>query len=212
VLGLGLGEPIAEATLDAIDRIYRGASIRYMLPISPAVLDPTLHARLEARGLKRMDTWSQLIRGAEQPPEISTDLRIERVGPEHARVLVEIVSTCFEMPTEYAFFFSGLVGRPGWHHYLAFDGEAPVATGALYVRGLVGYLTFGATLESHRRRGAQGAIMARRIADGAACGCRWLVTEALEDIPEHPNPSYHNMLRTGFRLAYQRPNYVYFPE
>ncbi|MDP8923063.1 MAG: hypothetical protein M3O34_09340 [Chloroflexota bacterium] len=73
-------------------------------------------------------------------------------------------------------------------------------------------LSFGATLEAYRRRGAQGAIVARRIRDGADLGCRWLVTEAVEDTPDHPNPSYHNMLRTGFRLAYQRPNYVYSPD
>ena len=47
--------------------------------------------------------------------------------------------------------------------------------------------------------------MARRIRDGADLGCRWLVTETGEDTPHHPNPSYHNMLRTGFLLAYQRP-------
>jgi hypothetical protein len=86
-----------------------------------------------------------------------------------------------------------------------------VATGALYLRAGIGYLSLGATLPSHRRRGAQGAIMARRIADATALGCRWLVTETFEDSPQHPNPSYHNMLRTGFVPAYRRPNYVWFP-
>ena len=50
--------------------------------------------------------------------------------------------------------------------------------------------------------------MAQRIRDGMALGCRWLITETGEDTPEHPNPSYHNMLRTGFKLAYHRANYM----
>src|SRR6266508_560666 len=32
---------------------------------------------------------------------------------------------------------------------------------------------------------------------------------AAADVPEHPNPSFHNMIRTGFVLAYQRPNYLW---
>ena len=41
-----------------------------------------------------------------------------------------------------------------------------------------------------------------------ALGYRWFVTETGEDLPTKPNPSFHNMLRAGFRLAYQRPNYL----
>jgi hypothetical protein len=57
----------------------------------------------------------------------------------------------------------------------------------------------------------QGAMFARRIADGLALGCQWFVTETGEDRPEDPNPSYHNMLRSGFKLAYLRRNYVHRP-
>ena len=83
-----------------------------------------------------------------------------------------------------------------------------MAGGALFVKGDVGWLGIASTLPAYRPRGAQGALMARRIRDGADLGCRWLVTETGEDTPHHPNPSYHNMLRTGFSLAYRRPNYI----
>ena len=212
VVGLGLREPLSEATLDEALEVWRDATVRFMIQVSPAALTDELHARLEARGLSRKDNWAKMIRGLEPPPDVRTDLRIEQVGAEHARAFTDIVCAAFEMPPEYEAILSGLVGRAGWQHYLAFDGERPVAAGALCVRGEVGNLTFGATLASHRGRGAQGAIMARRIRDAAALGCRWLVTETGEDVPEHPNPSYRNMLRTGFQLAYLRPNYIYFPD
>jgi hypothetical protein len=177
----------------------------------PAALWDGLHARLETYGWTRHDNCAQLIRGVEPPPETLTDLRIERVFAERAEAITDIICTAFELLREYGAFFVQLVGRPRWRHYVALDGETPVATGALFVRGLVGYLTFGATLSSHRCLGAQGAIMARRIKDAAALGCRWLVTETMEQTSEHSNPSYRNMLRMGFRLVYLRPNYIYFP-
>lgn len=211
VVGLGLREPVTEAALDAVAGLYRGANVRFMVQVSPEALSGGLHARLEARGWPRKDNWAQMIRDVEPPPEIPTDLRIERIGPEHADAFADIVCSAFEVPREYGAFVRGLVGRAGWYPYGAFDDDTLVATGALLVRDEVGYLAFGATLETHRRRGAQGAIMARRIREAADLGCRWLVTETGEDTSEHPNPSYHNMLRTGFELAYLRPNYIYFP-
>ena len=78
-----------------------------------------------------------------------------------------------------------------------------------HVSADVAWLGFGCTLESHRNRGAQGALFARRIQDGLLLGCKWFVTETGEDTPDSPNPSYRNMLRTGFELAYLRRNYVH---
>ena len=76
------------------------------------------------------------------------------------------------------------------------------------MHGRAGALQAAATLPSHRRRGAQGALVARWIRDGLALGCRFFAAEAAEDTPESPNRSYHNLLRAGFRLAYLRRNYA----
>jgi hypothetical protein len=150
-------------------------------------------------------------RGNEPAPSIPTDLRIEQIGKEYADAFADITLTVFKMPPELRPWTCDFVGKPGWSHYLAFDENQPVSAAALFVSGDIGWLGFGSTLESHRRRGAQGAMFARRIEDGLKLGCRWFVTETGEDTPESPNPSYHNMLRTGFKLAYLRPNYVHQP-
>ena len=105
-------------------------------------------------------------------------------------------------------FGEATLGRPDWHHFLAFDGDRAVGAGALYVMGHVGWLGFGATLESHRGRGSQSAIFARRIRAAAELGVKLLVTETGEELPDRPNPSYRNMLRAGFRLAYPRQNWL----
>ena len=84
----------------------------------------------------------------------------------------------------------------------------PIAGAALYQHEGVADLWGAATIPEYRGRGAQGALMVRRINDAAAVGCRWLVSETVEETAENPNPSYHNMLRLGFEIAYLRPNYV----
>jgi hypothetical protein len=206
VVGLGILEPLDDALLHEIFELYAGSQVRFMVQLSPYALSSALHDRLEARGLVRTDNWAKLIRGDEPPADAPTDLRIEAVGPEYARAIGEVAATAFELPAEYGAIIESLVGQPGWDHYVAFDGDQPVGLGRLFVDGKVGYLALGATLDSHRGRGAQGALIARRVREALSRGCRWLVSETGED-----TSSYRNMIRQGFQLAYLRPNYVHFP-
>ena len=79
----------------------------------------------------------------------------------------------------------------------------------MYIADDVAWLGFGATLEAARGRGGQSAIFAARLRDAKAAGCRWAITETGEETEEEPvNHSYRNMLRSGFRLAYARRNWV----
>ena len=112
------------------------------------------------------------------------------------------------MPAAMRPWTAALVGRPGWHAYVAYDGTTPAGAGALFCRGGVAWLGVAATIPAYRRRGVQGALMSRRIADAIAAGCRDIVTETGEAVPGEPNSSYANMLRNGFRVVYSRPNYV----
>ena len=110
------------------------------------------------------------------------------------------------MPPAFAPLFAGVVGKPGWHAYLAYDGDVPVATAGMYVTHDVAWLVMGSTLPTHRRRGAQGALLARRVEDGRALGCRRFVTETGADDADAPKASLRNMLRVGFEAAYFRTN------
>ena len=104
-----------------------------------------------------------------------------------------------------------LVGRPHWHHYVARDGSTVVASATMYVREGFAWLGAAGTLASHRGRGAQGALIARRIDDASALGCHTFTTETMPDRPGKPNPSGLNMERAGFQFAYRRPSWV-FPD
>jgi hypothetical protein len=192
ILGLGVGEPATEVMLDeAIAVLQKAGCQNYMAQVSPFAQPAEIPEWLAVRALKPSRNWAKVYRGNQAAPVIPTNLRVEKVGKEQADAFADVVLPAFEMPPALC----PLV--------------KPVAAAAMYVKGEVGWLGFGSTLKKYRKRGGQGAMFTRRIQDGLALGCKWFVTETGEDIPEDPNPSYHNMLRSGFQLAYLRRNYVH---
>lgn len=210
IVCLGVGIAATESMLeDAIAALETAGCKNYMAQLSPLAMPSQLPEWLEKRGLNKSRNWAKMIRGDEPAPSIPTDLRVESIGCDQEKAFVDVALTAFEMPEQLRPVYGANIGKPGWKHYLAYDGDLPVCAAAMYVSGETCWLGFGSTLASHRKRGGQGAMFARRIQDGLALGCKWFVTETGEDTPENPNPSYHNMLRTGFKLAYLRPNYVH---
>jgi GNAT superfamily N-acetyltransferase len=101
-----------------------------------------------------------------------------------------------------------LARRPGWHCFVAYDGETPAGAGALYVARDVGWIGIGATVPQQRGKGAQSALLAARIAAAAGAGCGLVVTETQEPVDGRPNGSHRNILRAGFEPRYVRANYV----
>lgn len=208
VIGLGLREPATAADLDAILALFEQYGAAPAVQLSPAAQPADLPGRLAARGFRREDAWIKFVRGVAPPPDVPTDLRVEGIGADQAPAFAAVFAEVFGIPPPVQAWIAGCVARPGWRHYVAFDGATPAATGALYVTGDIGWLGMAATRPAYRRRGAQGAIIARRIRDAGALGCRWLAVETADDTPAHPNPSTHNLRRLGFQYAYHRPNYI----
>ena len=147
-------------------------------------------------------------RGLEPPPRVETALRIEEAGADRGAVFGSIVARGFGLPDLAADWFAALPERPGFRLFLAYDGDEPAGAGALFVRDGIGWLGVAATLPEHRRKGAQGAILAARIRLARELGLRALATETGERTADRPSNSYRNILRAGFDELYLRPNYV----
>jgi hypothetical protein len=209
VIGLGILEPAKQQSIEESLSLFHQHGVRnFAFQISPAAQPGTLSTWLEARQFIKGGRWAKVYRPAQPPVVIPTDLRIKQIGTEYASEFARVACMAFEMPDFLGPCLEAIVGRPGWHCFLAWDGAQPVACAALFVTSTcVGWLGIGGTLPAHRRRGAQGALMAQRIRLGAELGCEWLITETGEDTPLYPNPSFHNMIRTGFQMAYLRQNY-----
>ena len=226
VMGVGLddgGEPdgVGEAALDRAAEHYGSLGIRrWMVQLLPHLEGPELEPRVRARGVVRLRGWAKHLGPASLKITATTELRLctmdeagitgkEGEGP--SEVWAGIVIRNFGLPEAFAPWLAGLGRRDRWRLYLALDGNTPVATAALFLSdspaGRFGQLTFGSTLPDHRGRGAQSALVARRIHDARALGAEWIVSETDEDLPDRPNPSYRNMVRLGLPAVYVRGNW-----
>jgi hypothetical protein len=210
ILGLGVGEPATESILDKAIAVFQNTGCKnYMVQICPLVQPAPYPGWFAARGFKPVRSWAKMCRGNEPAPAVSTDLRMEAIGEDQASAYADVVLSVFGMTPAYRPLVEGNVGKPGWHQYLAFDGEKPVSAAGMYINGEAAWLSFASTLKTHRERGGQSAMLARRIEDGLALGCKWFIAETKEDTPDRPNPSYRNMLRSGFELAYLQRYYFH---
>jgi GNAT superfamily N-acetyltransferase len=210
VVGLGMSEAASEEQLDELVSFYQRRKVRrFFVQVCPKADPGDLPAWLERRGFTHYNNWIKLWRGVEPCPPVDTDLRVRRIGKTHAASFARILVTSFDWPRPLETWVTQMVGRRGWRHYMAFDREAPAATAALFVDGENGWIDFASTLPEYRGRGAQGALVEKRIRDAAEMGCKRLVVETAEEKPGHSAPSYRNMRRFGFETAYTRPNYIY---
>lgn len=212
-IGLGITEPVTAEVLDStIDFAREHHAAGIVFQIAPLV-DGCWEQLLEDRGATPSATWVKFAGGPTLAPAATTDLRIDVLGPEHATDFARVMCVGFGMPMDSPLpgWFSGLPAQraAGFTTYGAWNGDDLVAAATLFVANGIGTLSGAATLPEHRGRGAQGALMARRMRDGASLGCQWLTSETGSETVENPNPSLHNMRRMGLTELYERRNWVW---
>ena len=209
IVGCGIREPARASTLQELLGRFRARGLRnFGVQLSPAAQPSDLAAELHTEGLAVKDRWTKVHRAPGTPSATETDVDVEQIGVESAAAFAEVTTIGFGMPAQLRPWIASTVGRPGWRHYLASLDGAPVAAATLFIDGTVAWLGVASTLPQARRHGAQGALLARRIADATAIGCRHIITETSEQLPDRPNPSFRNMMRAGFDVLYHRPNFM----
>ena len=207
IVGAGL-EPLDPPMLDAaIDVVRSTGAPRVFVPVAPGAHARAAADALTARGFHLQNSWIKLQRGIEDPPAQATDLAVARVHASRAPAFGSVVASCFGWPEACARWVAATVGVRGWMHFGAFDGEELVAAGALHVEGHTGWLGLAGTLDRARGRGAQSALIVERIRAAREAGCTRLVVETAQPHGDNPAPSYRNVTRLGFSVAYERPNY-----
>jgi GNAT superfamily N-acetyltransferase len=211
VLGLGFDSPLTPTQLDDIVASYRAAGVaRLLFQWSPEAQPAEAAQWLTARGFRPLPRMVKLRRhtGNGVPAAVPTTLSVVEIGAGWADVYETTVAAELGVPADISAGIRSTLGRPAWHYYLALDGERPVAGAALFVRDDFAWCGLAATLPGDRRRGAQSALLVRRLRDAAALGCTWVTCDTLEETAERPNPSLRNMRRLGFEIDYLRPSYL----
>ena len=136
------------------------------------------------------------------------DLSEGEIGKKHAGIFAYMSNEIFSFPHETDGIFASTIGKNDWIAFMAFNHDVPVGAASVCITGDTAYLSFANVLPAYRRRGVQSALLAKRVDAARERGVKWIVVDTAENSDEHPNPSYWNMLRHGFRLLYNRPNYV----
>ncbi|HET6352600.1 MAG TPA: hypothetical protein VFG89_10805 [Coriobacteriia bacterium] len=179
-----------------------------------AVVSPLAHLsvlnRLAARGWVADGFENVLVReiiGNECIDE-SRGVEVRLCEDEDEKALwAQIAAIAFSSPLEpqpQQFALSRVAAsRPGARLLLAYVDGRPAACGELSVAGGVGWLSADGTLPHFRRRGAQQALQAARLAISAEEGCDLAVTESIPG-----SLSQRNMERAGFRVAYTRVDLI----
>jgi hypothetical protein len=169
----------------------------------------TLDAQIEACDLAAAGSWTKFVHSGTTIATAPTDLRIESVEADRGADFGRVVQLGFGAPPPFAAWASQLAGRPRWSCFVAYDGDMPVAGGALYLDRGLGWAGLGCCIATHRGRGAQSALLARRIALAKDLGARAVVSETGTPAAEAPgpHPSFHNLNKMGFVQSYRRVNY-----
>jgi GNAT superfamily N-acetyltransferase len=174
---------------------------KFFVWLSPGPDMDTARGWLEAKGFSQVPhvSYPTLVRSRSEPPRFSTELDLREVGVDDIEAARDQLGEAL---------WPGYVrsaGKDGFFHYMAFDGERPVATAALAVFEGLGYLFSASTAEPDRNRGAQQALIAARLARADALGCAIQVSETL-NILEH---SLRNLQRAGFHEIYAKEVYMW---
>jgi GNAT superfamily N-acetyltransferase len=207
-VGLGEDEQADDAVLDAVAAFYAGIGVRYYAAVTPSARPADIRDRLAARGFTRGYDWMKFTRSTKKVPAPRTELEVRLVGARGANDFARIVIAAYGFPNTVAPSIAAVPELEGWSAYVAYEGGEAAAAGAVFVSGRVGWLGFAGTAPEHRRKGGQGAILAARIARARGLGVETLATETGVIEEDRPSESYRNLLRSCFREAYVRENYL----
>jgi hypothetical protein len=208
VVGLGtLQRPTRSLVRDVAD-FYHSLGSSFMVHVTQNVHHEQLADWLSQEGLTRQDQWITLYRGTQSIPAPSSDLRLEQVGSAQASSFAATFCNGYGMPDEWSVLYQGLVGRDRWRHYLAYDGDVPVATGSIFFNDRHVWCGNGATLRGYRRQGMHTALARRRVRDGVDAGCDFFSGETWLPAPGRINQSLRNLTRDGWQEIYTRVNYA----
>ena len=201
---IGVSRPASRGEVEEIVERFAAAGVRrWFFWLSPCPQMEEIRQWLPELGLRPFDgpRYIALTRSPEAVAPHRTALRVRALKAPELRAQTGFLN---ELHGEFAGAFLGTIGRDDCLHYLAFDGDRPVAASGLCVVGAAAYLFLAATREADRSRGAQNALIAARIRAAHARGSRIVMVETLSIL----RPSLANLVRQGFRECYDTQVFV----
>jgi len=212
-VGMGFAAPVTEAEMDQLEAFYFSRKAPAQTDYCP-LTDPSLLELTKQRGYGIAELNNVLVRKLDPAEKFAVPpgVAIRAARPDEALAFSSILRRSFfpdgGEPEGFDDMLSPMFAFPGSLTFVAeIDGEL-VATGAGMIipeHKVVG-LYGAATLNEHRGRGLQTAMLERRMQVAAEAGCEYAVIVTLGG-----TTSQRNAERLGFRVAYSKATLIKQP-
>ena len=209
-IGFGIAEP---ATAEALDEILVGweeAGIEMFLVKSmPQCRPDDYEELLRGRGLEPFDRQDRIVRGAEPPVRFASDLAVERVERATADEWADFLQRVYRLETGP--WLQQLIGRPGWHEYVARErGEIVAARGMFLGPEGIAWLGMDGPVPGLQTDDYEpdAAICARIVEDGLAAGAKGFIADIEAPSEALDTPAYANFATLGFRRPLVRTHWT----
>jgi hypothetical protein len=213
-IGLGVASP---ATPDAIDAILAGWAERdiamFLLQSLPHCMPEDYEDLLRARGLEPFDAQDRIVRGGEAlGGALVVGERapaVEEVTPETTEEWSDFLQRTYRL--DAGPWLPRLIGRAGWHQYVAREDGAIVAARAMHLGpdgtawlGMDGPVP-GLMTDDHE---PDAALCAAIVTDGLARGARRFIADIEAPTEDMDTPAYAQFAALGFRRPYTRTHWT----
>ncbi|HMO80805.1 MAG TPA: GNAT family N-acetyltransferase [Pyrinomonadaceae bacterium] len=178
--GLGMFEDAKSEHLDEIEAFFRKRDAPVYHEVSP-MADPSILGLLGERGYRPIELtnvmFQKLDTSAPALNRMNPDIVSRAINPDEADLWASVASEGWTteppMLGEFMLNFGKIAARTaGGHPFIAELDGRPIAAGGLSIYDDICILAGAATVPDSRRRGAQNALLAARLAFAAERGCR----------------------------------------
>ncbi|MEZ5352950.1 MAG: hypothetical protein R2762_09970 [Bryobacteraceae bacterium] len=201
-LAVGMDGSVTEEEFLRLEAFFDARGTPPVISLCPFA-DPTVLECLARRRYRITHFEHTLIRemNGALPPEAGPAVR--PIGPGEAGLWTDTVMTGFSegtvFPPEINAMFEVFTAARGARCYVAeCNGVAAAGASASFGDGIAIFYCDG-TLRQYRGRGAQSALIARRLRDARAAGCEIAMASTAPG-----GASQRNYERAGFRVAYTK--------
>jgi ribosomal protein S18 acetylase RimI-like enzyme len=213
VAGLGFDEELDPRALEVAERVFDARRSPVQVELSN-LADASIAPFLSARGYGLQGFENVLGRALDDLPSPAgaSGIEVAPSDPDELARWLDIVVDGFASPDEQGIalheefprevlerVIGDMADADGFERYLARVGGRPVGGASMRLHDGVAQLCGAATLPAFRRRGVQGALLARRLADAREAGCDVAVVTT-----QPGSKSQQNAQRQGFELLYTR--------
>ena len=214
-IGLGVTAPVSEQAIDQILGLWRELGIEmFLLQSMPQCAPQAYEGWLRDRGLEPFDRQDRIVRGGEpasfEPPDLGgRELTVERVDAASADEWSDYLQRMYRLDTGP--WLPNLIGRPGWHEFVAREGGEIVAARGMYI-GPDGLAWLGMDGPVHGTATQDyipdAAICAAIVEQGLAHGARGFLADIEAPSDDMDAPAYDHFARLGFRRPCVRTHWT----